>query len=83
VYQAVGLLHRKNSETQLQRSRDPIAEERVVDRPDTPVVESRGNELFKQKRYKEAKVSFEDALKSKPDDVYATNKLKEIETLIK
>ena len=42
---------------------------------------SRGNELFKQKRYSEAKTSYEEALKSKPDDAAAKAKLAEIEKL--
>ena len=43
----------------------------------------RGNELFKMKRYAEAKPVFEDALKLKDNDPYSTNKLLEIEKLIK
>jgi len=43
----------------------------------------RGNELFKMKRYAEAKPVFEEALKQKPNDPYATGKLAELEKLIK
>jgi hypothetical protein len=43
----------------------------------------RGDELFKMKRYVEAKPVFEDALKLKESDPYATNKLIEIDKLIK
>ena len=41
----------------------------------------RADELFKMKRYAEAKPMYEEALKQKPNDVYATNKLAEIEKL--
>ena len=43
----------------------------------------RADELFKMKRYTEAKPMYEDALKQKPNDVYATNKLEEILKFIK
>ena len=43
----------------------------------------RADELFKMKRYAEAKPMYEEALKQKPNDVAATNKLAEIEKLIK
>ena len=43
---------------------------------------TRGNELYKQKRYAEAKTSYEEALKSKPDDAAAKAKLAEVEKLI-
>lgn len=43
----------------------------------------RADELFKMKRYAEAKPMYEEALKQKPNDAYATNKLAEIEKLIK
>ena len=43
----------------------------------------RGDELFKMKRYAEAKPVYEEALKIKANDPYATNKLAEIEKLIK
>ena len=41
----------------------------------------RANELFKMKRYAEAKPMYEEALKQKANDTYATNKLAEIEKL--
>jgi hypothetical protein len=40
-----------------------------------------GDGYFKMKRYKEAKSSYEEALKYKPNDVYTTSKLSEIEKL--
>lgn len=40
-----------------------------------------GDGYFKMKRYKEAKASYEEALKYKANDVYATSKLSEIEKL--
>lgn len=43
----------------------------------------RADELFKMKRYSEAKPMYEEALKQKPNDAAATNKLAEIEKLIK
>ena len=43
----------------------------------------RGNELFKMKRYAEAKPVYEEALKYKPNDPLATSKLAELEKLIK
>ncbi|MBI3519450.1 MAG: hypothetical protein HY062_08860 [Bacteroidetes bacterium] len=43
----------------------------------------RADELFKMKRYSEAKPIYEEALKQKANDVYATSKLAEIEQLIK
>jgi hypothetical protein len=43
----------------------------------------RADELFKMKRYAEAKPMYEDALKQKPNDPVAANKLVEIEKLIK
>jgi hypothetical protein len=43
----------------------------------------RADELFKMKRYAEAKTSYEEALTQKPNDPYATNKLVEAEKLIK
>ena len=43
----------------------------------------RADELFKMKRYSEAKPIYEEALKQKPNDAAATNKLAEIEKLIK
>ena len=42
----------------------------------------RADELFKMKRYTEAKPMYEEALKQKPNDIYATNKLVEIEKLM-
>ena len=39
------------------------------------------DELFKMKRYAEAKPMYEEALKQKANDTYATNKLAEIEKL--
>lgn len=41
----------------------------------------RADELFKMKRYSEAKPIYEEALKQKPNDPAATNKLAEIEKL--
>ena len=41
----------------------------------------RADELFKMKRYSEAKPMYEEALKQKPNDPAATNKLAEIEKL--
>ena len=41
----------------------------------------RADELFKMKRYSEAKSMYEEALKQKPNDAAATNKLAEIEKL--
>jgi tetratricopeptide (TPR) repeat protein len=41
----------------------------------------RADELFKMKRYSEAKPMYEEALKQKPNDQAATNKLAEIEKL--
>lgn len=41
----------------------------------------RAGELFKMKRYAEAKPMYEEALKQKPNDSFATNKLAEIEKL--
>ena len=41
----------------------------------------RADELFKMKRYSEAKLIYEEALKQKPNDPAATNKLAEIEKL--
>jgi len=41
----------------------------------------RADELFKMKRYAEAKPMYEEALKQKANDPYATNKLAEIEKL--
>ena len=41
----------------------------------------RADELFKMKRYAEAKPMYEEALKQKANDSYATNKLAEIEKL--
>lgn len=41
----------------------------------------RADELFKMKRYTEAKPMYEEALKQKANDPYATNKLAEIEKL--
>jgi tetratricopeptide (TPR) repeat protein len=41
----------------------------------------RADELFKMKRYSEAKPMYEEALKQKPNDPAATNKLTEIEKL--
>ena len=43
----------------------------------------RGNELFKMKRYAEAKPVYEEALKFKPNDPTATKRLEEIEALLK
>ena len=43
----------------------------------------RADELFKMKRYAEAKPVYEEALKQKPNDAAATNKLAEIERLTK
>ena len=43
----------------------------------------RADELFKMKRYSEAKSVYEDALKFKADDVYSTGRLAEIEKLKK
>ena len=43
----------------------------------------RADELFKMKRYSEAKSVYEDALKFKVDDVYSTGRLAEIEKLKK
>ena len=40
----------------------------------------RADELFKMKRYAEAKPVYEEALKFKENDPYATNKLVEIES---
>ena len=42
----------------------------------------RGDELFKMKRYPEAKPIFEEALSKKPGDAYSTKKLAELEKLI-
>ncbi len=42
----------------------------------------RADELFKMKRYSEAKPLYEEYLKYKPNDVYSVNRLTEIETLI-
>ena len=41
----------------------------------------RGDELFKMKRFAEAKVVFEEALKQKPNDAYSSSKLADIEKL--
>ncbi|MBI2721028.1 MAG: hypothetical protein HYX39_02520 [Bacteroidetes bacterium] len=42
----------------------------------------RADGYFKMKRYAEAKTAYQDALKYKPDDVYATGKIAEIEKLL-
>lgn len=39
------------------------------------------DEYFKMKRYEEAKAAYEEALKYKPNDIYATNKLADITKL--
>jgi tetratricopeptide (TPR) repeat protein len=39
----------------------------------------KGDELFKAKRYDEARGWYQEALKQKPNDAYATAKLAEIE----
>ena len=43
----------------------------------------RANELFKMKRYTEAKPVYEEALKMKPNDPVSAAKLAELEKLIK
>lgn len=43
---------------------------------------ARADELFRSKRYEEAKEKYEDALKIKPGDAYATKKLEEISILM-
>ncbi|MBS1651972.1 MAG: carboxypeptidase regulatory-like domain-containing protein [Bacteroidetes bacterium] len=43
----------------------------------------RGDELFKMKRYLEAKGAYQEALKAKVKDIYATNKITECDNLIK
>lgn len=48
-----------------------------------PETIKRANELFKMKRYAEAKPVYEEALKYKPNDPTATAKLVELEKLIK
>ena len=42
----------------------------------------RGDELFKMRRYTEAKLVYEDALSKKPGDLYSTKKLAELVKLI-
>jgi hypothetical protein len=43
----------------------------------------RADELFKMKRYSEAKPMYDQALKQKPNDVYSINRIEEISRLIK
>ena len=42
----------------------------------------KADDYFKTKRYNEAKIKYEDALKIKADDIYANTKLKEIEKIL-
>ena len=42
----------------------------------------RADELFKMKRYQEAKAKYAEALAEKPNDVYSVSKLADIEKLI-
>ncbi len=47
------------------------------------VAKDKGDKLFNEKKYKDAKTAFEEALVHKPGDTYARNKLIEIEKLLK